>query len=101
MTIAGLSAVLDVPLWDVVKLDCEGAEFGILENWPGACARQISVEFHDAFDRNRWNDEYFTWLFGRLRRFGYKVISHPKYRTTPDDESSEGHWDTLLSRVSL
>jgi hypothetical protein len=36
-----------VSFWEVVKLDCEGAEYEILRNWPGPIARQITIEFHD------------------------------------------------------
>jgi hypothetical protein len=35
------------PYFDLIKLDCEGSEFQLLEHWPGPCATQINVEFHD------------------------------------------------------
>ena len=96
MTITGLMKVVGIGFWDVVKLDCEGAEFGILENWPGRIARQISVEFHDAFDPAKWNDQYFEWLFSRLARFGYRVVSHRGYKLDQSQQSTFGHWDSLI-----
>ena len=35
-----------IVLFDLVKMDIEGAETEVLDNWPGPVARQISVEFH-------------------------------------------------------
>jgi FkbM family methyltransferase len=80
--------------WDVVKLDIEGSEFGILENWPGPIALQISVEFHDFIDRKRWGDAYFDKLFGGPLRF-YDVRL---FQLTPiGPANSLGHWDSLLT----
>lgn len=33
--------------FDVVKLDIEGSEYGVLLTWPGPVATQISVEYHE------------------------------------------------------
>lgn len=78
--------------WDVVKLDCEGSEWGILENWPGPIAKQISVEFHDYKSADAHNDEYFEKLFRKLAEMGYEVLQHPYYK----QGEAWGHWDTLL-----
>jgi FkbM family methyltransferase len=79
--------------FDVVKLDCEGSEFGILEHWPGPIATQISVEFHDFVDRGRWNDRYFENLFaGPLHDYEVKLFG-----LTPMGPGAHmGHWDSLL-----
>ncbi len=79
--------------FDLVKLDCEGSEFGILENWPGPIATQISVEFHDYANRNRWNMAYFLKLFaGPLK--DYRVV---QFEDTPIGPTKAlGHWDSLL-----
>lgn len=83
--------------WDLVKLDCEGSEFGILGNWPGPIADQISVEFHD-YDkpmiRNEPSQYYELLLFKRLRAFGYRVVQHEV--TDISGREACGHWDTLL-----
>jgi len=88
------------PIWPwlpdryaVVKLDCEGSEFGILENWPRRMADQISVEFHDFLNRARWNDQYFADLFaGPLK--DYRVVQHELTPVGPGN--TMGHWDSLL-----
>ncbi len=45
--IEDIMAARGIMMWDVVKLDIEGAEYGILKCWPGPISRQISVEFHE------------------------------------------------------
>lgn len=80
--------------WDLVKLDCEGSEFGVLENWPASVtADQISVEFHDYMDREKWNRRYFNELFFKLAD-RFEVVQHQ------DSKQGEawGHWNTLLVR---
>jgi FkbM family methyltransferase len=89
-----LIAYLQWDCFDLVKLDCEGSEFGILENWPGPVAKQISVEFHDFINRRKWDDNYFARLFdGPLG--AYRIIQHPLIPIGP--AKSLGHWDTVLA----
>lgn len=79
-----------VKRFDVVKLDCEGSEFGILENWPGPVATQISVEFHD-WDKPQYKAEtYFDALWRKLP--WYKVLQHELSK----QGTGVGHWDSLL-----
>lgn len=80
--------------WDLVKLDCEGAEFQILENWPGPIAKQLSVEFHDwGESRKKYTDEYYHHLFTHGLR-DYEVLQH---RITPlGPGPAYGHWDSLF-----
>jgi FkbM family methyltransferase len=79
--------------FDLIKLDCEGSEFGLLNNWPGPICTQISVEFHDFVNRERWNDDYYHRLFnGPLHM--YDVVQHPIIPIGPN--RSLGHWDSLL-----
>jgi FkbM family methyltransferase len=33
--------------FEFIKIDCEGSEYEILENWSNSYAKQFSVEFHD------------------------------------------------------
>jgi len=92
VSLQALMKLWRVPIWDLVKLDCEGSEFDILEHWPGPVATQISVEFHDALNPGRWNDEYFAWLFSQLR--DYEVVRHERTQ----QGGAWGHWDSLLVR---
>jgi FkbM family methyltransferase len=90
ITLADVMRQYDVPKFDVIKLDCEGSEFGILESWPGAIATQISVEFHD-WDKPRYRTEvYYDSLLKRLP--WYKFMQHEFSR----QGTGVGHWDSLL-----
>lgn len=82
-----------VKFWDLVKLDCEGSEFGILEHWPGPVARQVSIEFHDW--TGPWEGyvagDYYERLFaGPLK--DYEIVQHELSR----QGEGVGHWDTLI-----
>jgi len=46
-TLAHWTTKHKVGVWDCVKLDVEGAEYGILTGFPGPVAKQVSIEFHD------------------------------------------------------
>jgi FkbM family methyltransferase len=81
----------DCPYFDCIKLDCEGSEFALLENWPGKVATQISIEFHDTWFGSH-PDEYFEKLFnGPLH--DYRVVAHP---LCPAGQWGYWHSDTLL-----
>lgn len=86
-----LMACCNVVRFDLVKLDCEGSEFGILENWPRGVADQISVEFHDGTpDGPNRKDDYYMRLFIKL---GYQVRQHQISK----QGDWTGHWDSLLT----
>jgi FkbM family methyltransferase len=94
-TITDFMEAFEINHFDVIKLDIEGSEFGILESWPGPIAEQISIEFHDFIDRNRWNDAYFEKLFaGPLKDYNVALFG----LTPLGPGNSLGHWDTLLVR---
>jgi FkbM family methyltransferase len=93
MNIAWLMRILHIAHFDVVKLDCEGSEFGILENWPGPIASQISVEFHDSGYTPGYGPDYdYGPMFRRLKGFGYKIVQHELSK----QGDGTGHWDSLL-----
>ncbi len=90
-----IGVLFSVPFWDLVKLDCEESEFGILENWPGPIATQISVEFHDWTgpweSKAKNSPTYYPALWaGPLR--DYEVVKHELSKVG----EGTGHWDTLL-----
>jgi FkbM family methyltransferase len=91
--IPDLMKEFSVDHWDIVKLDCEGSEFGILENWPGPIATQLSIEFHDCINPARWNAEYYVKLFAGPLRF-YRLALWGLTPLGPGD--TMGHWDSLL-----
>jgi Methyltransferase FkbM domain len=76
--------------FDAVKLDCEGSEFGILENWPGPIATQISVEFHDW--TGPWKQHGCQEAIRALHYYGYKTVQHEFSK----QGTGIGHWDSLF-----
>lgn len=83
--------------WDLVKLDIEGEEFAVLENWPGPIATQISVEFHDfTGPRNElvMKGYYQDVLWPHLFQW-YEIAQHD-WVDLNGSPSHFGHWDSLL-----
>lgn len=67
-TIASFSKFAGVTRWAVIKLDCEGDEFGILSALTAPPADQITVEFHQHTARRRAQAELDS-LFDHLRQW--------------------------------
>jgi len=94
--IQAIMRIADVSHWDVVKLDIEGQEFPVLENWPGPIATQISVEFHDFTGpmRHRVDAGYYTTLMDHLGQW-YRFARH-EWMDLDGDPVHFGHWDSVL-----
>jgi FkbM family methyltransferase len=68
---------------DFLKMDCEGAEYSILENTPGDIFDRIttiSMEFHDLKD-NHFTGEH---LIRILIENGFKIVKYKYERTSMD-----------------
>lgn len=91
VSVCTISHIRFAKFWDLVKLDCEGSEFGILAEWPGPIADQISVEFHD-WDKPDKMQPWYDANFPRLAEMGYRVVQHELSR----QGEGIGHWDSLL-----
>jgi hypothetical protein len=65
---------------DFLKMDCEGAEYSILENTPGNIYDRIttiSMEFHDLRDNNCTGEH----LIRILIKNGFKIVKYKYERT--------------------
>jgi FkbM family methyltransferase len=80
-----------VKRFDVIKLDCEGSEFEILENLPGPIATQISVEFHDCWKKEIRDGDYYERLM-KDKLPWYRLVQH----ALSVQGTGTGHWDSLL-----
>lgn len=79
--------------FEVVKLDCEGAEFDILEHWPGPIATQISVAFHDFIHPAQCKARYPA-ILAHLGQW-YDVIQHEPY--VRHGHATPCYWDSLFT----
>jgi FkbM family methyltransferase len=55
-TISDLMKEFNITQLEYIKMDIEGAEYPIIENFPDHCTKQFSVEFHDFLDLNPTDD---------------------------------------------
>lgn len=80
-------------LWDLIKLNCEGAEFDLLNSWPGPIARQIVVSFHEHVGTAKRGEKAVNELIERMTRW-YDVLRHEW-----DERYCAGRnaWDTVLA----
>jgi len=78
--------------WEAVKLNCEGAEIGILKTWPGPIAKQITASFHE----HVWpaHGEEIPAVLDHLAQW-YECVQHPY-----DERHGSGlnHWDSCFIR---
>lgn len=75
LSITEIGRLFEVPFWDIVKLDCEGAEYDVLLEWPGPIARQITVEFHEHTGANIRGKYIYSKILSHLSKW-YRVIQH-------------------------
>jgi len=80
--------------WDVVKLDCEGAEYQVLLEWPGPIAEQIAVEFHEHTGANAHGESIYDAIIKHLSQW-YEVVQHEK--SVRHCLSIPNYWDSVFA----
>jgi hypothetical protein len=87
--LAKLSKRHNIQLWDLIKLDIEGAEYEVLENLDHPIATQLSVEFHVAGPNRAYPD--FELLLRHLGKWYTPVVfGETMYK------GYSGYWDSLF-----
>lgn len=89
VSLLGVTYANKIERWDVVKLNIEGSEYEILEEWPGPVARQITVSFHEHTPRGRGR-EGIEKIVAHLQKW-YRVESH-KWEARYC--AGENYWDS-------
>ncbi len=79
--------------WDVVKLDCEGAEYEVLLDWPGPIAEQITVEFHEHTGANIWGSRIYDDILKHLGQW-YIPVQHEL--SLQHGIKTLNYWDSLF-----
>lgn len=77
----------------LLKIDCEGAEYALLDEYQSGIADQITIEFHDFLGMNPAGSAYHDKLKARLGRF-YDVSDYKTSRTPwpPHDQHYIDCW---------
>jgi FkbM family methyltransferase len=84
-----------VKKWGLVKLNCEGAEWDILANWPGPIAKQINVSFHEHTPLHPEDLEgAYQHILAHLQELGYVPFIHQRSRRHGFFEKF--FWDSLF-----
>jgi hypothetical protein len=93
--ISELSGKVGVSQWDVVKLNIEGSEYGVLSSWPGPISRQITLSWHEHCHPR--GDAEVARIMKHLNQW-YTVLRHVK---EPRYHAGENWWDTCLALTEL
>jgi hypothetical protein len=90
-TITELMEMFGIKQFDLVKLNIEGAEFEILDEWPGSIARQIVVSLHEHTQARRGRAECDR-LIAKMGQWYnvFNVVWEKKYGC------SENYWDLVF-----
>lgn len=92
LTIEQLMTKFNITHFTAVKLDCEGAEFDIIRNWPGPVATQLTCAFHD-FVNPAWCHAQYPALLSHMMNW-YEVAQHESY--IRHGHAAPCYWDSLF-----
>lgn len=73
---------------DGIKMDCEGAEWDLLDIVLPACVKDVAAELH--FTKRHWREISFPWLLDWMKDQGFFLIREPK--NTGNNWHTIAHW---------
>lgn len=97
ITLQAIMAQFNVQKFNFIKLDCEGAEYALLEQWPGPIADQISVEYHDFSGMNPdhlHQEQVYHRIHAHLGQW-YDVVQHERTVKSWMPDQPPNPWDSL------
>jgi len=75
VNIRSIMRKVGIERFGIVKLDCEGAEYDVLLEWPGPIADQLTVEFHEHVAQRP--QELYNAILDHLGVW-YRIVQHSK-----------------------
>lgn len=93
LSVTEIGQLFEVKRWNVIKLDCEGAEYEVLLEWPGPVADQITVEFHEHTGANTRDKSVYGDIMSHLSQW-YEVVQHES--SVRYCLSTPNYWDSLF-----
>jgi FkbM family methyltransferase len=91
MTLKTFSMKCNIEMWDLIKIDVEGAEYEIIMSLEKAPAKQLSIEFH--LHTGIYKMHEVDLMIDKLKSLGYAAVQH-------DYTSQHGvgfnYWDSLF-----
>jgi FkbM family methyltransferase len=91
MTLAEYSRRRNVEMWDLIKMDIEGAEYKVIMSLEKAPAKQLSIEFH--LHTGIYGNIEMVMMTDKLRSLGYTAVSH-EYEARHC--AGYNYWDSLF-----
>lgn len=90
-TVAGLSKHLEVPFWDLIKMDIEGSEYEVIMSLTEPPAKQLSIEFH--LHTKVYGYDQMKEMELKLVDLGYEAVGH---KETSAHGMGLNYWDSLF-----
>lgn len=90
-TLEEFSRLMDIPFWDLIKIDIEGSEYEVIMSLTKAPAKQLSIEFHlhtGIYDMAKMKD-----MEEKLLLLGYEIAKH---ELTEAHGAGFNYWDSLF-----
>jgi len=90
-TLESFSLACEVDVWDMIKIDIEGAELQVIQSLKRPPAKQLSIEFH--LHTGIYGINEMTLMVAKLEALGYEAVSH---EMTSQHGAGKNYWDSLF-----